>query len=123
MATQAFLLQRFNPQIPLQRPLSPALSNPDLILPDREPSSEYPRYVERPPSPSQVLRKVHSQGRIGTNNNRAIGGHLAKNYYGGTAKRLNWQEQEPQVLQIQAHVRAQNMTGIFRTKCWRRRRR
>lgn len=106
MATQAFLLQRFNPQIPLQRPLSPALSNPDLILPDSEPSSEYPRYVERPPSPSQIIRKVQSQGRIASNNNRAIGGHLAKNYYGGTTKRLNWQVQEPQVLQIDAHVRA-----------------
>ncbi|KAF2094726.1 hypothetical protein NA57DRAFT_60144 [Rhizodiscina lignyota] len=106
MATQDFLLHqqnRFHPQIQLQRPLSPALSNPDLILPDRDPSTEIPRYAERPPSPSQIIRKVHSQGRIG-GTSRAIGGSLTKAHTGTSPYRLNWQD--PHLVQIQSHPRA-----------------
>lgn len=57
MATQQ-LLQR------LQRPPSPTLTNPDLILPDQGSGArlqtDIPAFRQRPPSPSQILRKVNS---------------------------------------------------------------
>lgn len=58
MATQQFL-QRF------QRPPSPTLTNPDLILPDQGSAArlhtDIPAFRQRPPSPSQILRKVNSR--------------------------------------------------------------